>query len=187
MRKKILFSVTIISLFSIFIYPSIANNLNLYAQEPDITYKWQLGSKGSENGQFRTPHSLAVDRFGYIYVGDTGNKRIEKFYSNGTFLKSWGSVGNNNGQFLGLHDVAVDPEGKFVYTLELNNHRVQKFYSNGTYITKWGFKGTGGRDVQRSPHQIAVNSLGIVYLTDRNGNQILNVLCLYTTIPVRSL
>ena len=74
---------------------------------------------------------------------------------------------------MGLHDVTVDPEGKFVYSLELNNHRVQKFDSNGTFITKWGFNGTGGRDAQRSPHQIAVNSNGIVYLTDRNGNQIL--------------
>ena len=136
MRKKILFCVTIISLFCIYFLPSIAINLNGYAQEPEITYKRQLGSKGSEDGQFRTPHSLAVDRFGHIYVSDTGNNRIEKFYLNGTFLKSWGSVGNNNGQFLGLHDVAVDPEGKFVYTLELNNHRVQKFDSNGRFITK---------------------------------------------------
>ena len=91
----------------------------------------------------------------------------------GAFVTSWGSAGSNDGQFLGLHDVTVDPEGKFVYSLELNNHRVQKFDSNGKFITKWGFNGTGGRDVQRSPHQIAVNSMGIVYLTDRNGNQIL--------------
>ena len=74
---------------------------------------------------------------------------------------------------MGLHDVTVDPEGRFVYSLELNNHRVQKFDSNGTFITKWGYNGTGGRDAQRSPHQIAVNSMGIVYLTDRIGNQIL--------------
>ena len=173
MRKKILFYVAIIALFDMFIYPSIASYFNAYAQELEIKYKQQLGSKGSENGQFRSPHSLTVDPFGNIYVGDTGNKRIEKFYPNGTFVTSWGSAGINNGQFLGLHDVTVDPEGRFVYSLELNNHRVQKFDSNGTFITKWGFNGSGGRDAQRSPHQIAVNSNGIVYLTDRNGNQIL--------------
>ena len=71
------------------------------------------------------------------------------------------------------HDVSADPEGKFLYTVELKNHRVQKFYTNGSFVTKWGFNGTGGRDVMRSPHQIAVNSLGYVYLTDPNGNQIL--------------
>jgi DNA-binding beta-propeller fold protein YncE len=173
MRNKILFYVVIIAIFEILVYKSIASCSNVYAQEPEIKYKQQLGSKGSENGQFRTPHSLAVDRFGNIYVGDTGNKRIEKFSPNGTFITIWGSAGTNNGQFMGLHDITVDPEGKFVYSLELNNHRVQKFNSNGTFITKWGYNGTGGRDGLRSPHQIAVNLIGIVYLTDRNGNQIL--------------
>ncbi len=146
MCKKILFYVAIIALFDMLIYPSIASCVNANAQEPQIKYKQQLGSKVTENGQFRTPHSLAVDIFGNIYVGDTGNKRIEKFYPNGTFATIWGSAGINKGQFLGLHDVTVDPEGKFVYSLELNNHRVQKFDSNGTFITKWGYNGTGGRD-----------------------------------------
>jgi len=130
------FYVAIIVLLVVFIYQSIASCCSVYAQEPEIKYKQQLGSKGSENGQFRTPHSLAVDPFGNIYVGDTGNKRIEKFYPNGTYQASWGSAGSNDGQFLGLHDATVDPEGKFVYSLELNNHRVQKFDSDGRFITK---------------------------------------------------
>src|SRR6188472_2604664 len=103
MRKNILFYFVILAIFAMFVYPSIASCFSAYAQEPEIKYKQQLGSKGSENGQFRSPHSLAVDRFGNIYVGDTGNKRIEKFYPNGTFLTSWCSAGTSNGQFLGLH------------------------------------------------------------------------------------
>ncbi|MGA8563197.1 MAG: hypothetical protein WB587_00445 [Nitrososphaeraceae archaeon] len=99
MHKKILFYVTIIALFNILIYQSIASCSNVYALEPEIKYQQQLGSKGSENGQFRTPHSLAVDIFGNIYLGDTGNKRIEKFNPNGTFVASWGSAGSNDGQF----------------------------------------------------------------------------------------
>ena len=117
MCKKILLYLTIVAIFGMLMYPSIASFSNVYAQEPEIKYKQQLGSKGSENGQFRTPHSLAVDRFGNIYVGDTGNKRIEKFSPNGIFVTSWGSPGTNSSQFLGLHDVTVDPEGKFVYSL----------------------------------------------------------------------
>jgi len=134
MRKKIILYFAIVAIFDILVYQS--SYCNVYAREPEITYKLQLGSKGTENGQFKTPHSLTVDSFGNIYVGDTGNKRIEKFSPNGTFVASWGSAGTNNGQFLGLHDVTVDPEGKFVYSLELNNHRVQKFDSNGRFITK---------------------------------------------------
>ncbi len=78
MYKKILLCVAIIALFDILIYQSITSCCNVYAQEPEIKYKQQLGSKGSENGQFKTPHSLALDSFGNIYVGDTGNKRTEK-------------------------------------------------------------------------------------------------------------
>jgi len=74
---------------------------------------------------------------------------------------------------LGLHDVTVDPDGKFVYSLELDNHRVQKFGSNGTFIAKWGYNGTGGRDTLRSPPNRSKFDRNCVYLTVRNGNQIL--------------
>jgi len=163
----------IVALFGIIIYQITFCCSTSYSQETELESIKQLGMKGSEKGQFTFPHSLTVDKLGNIYVGDTGNKRIQKFTPNGTFLTSWGSEGSGNGQFLGLHDVSVDPEGKFLYTVELKNHRVQKFYTNGSFVTKWGFNGTGGRDVMRSPHQIGVNSLGYVYLTDPNGNQIL--------------
>ena len=60
---------------------------NAYSQEPEIKFKQQASvPKDLADGQIRTPHSLAVDGFGHIYVGDTGNKRVEKFYPNGTFL-----------------------------------------------------------------------------------------------------
>ena len=95
----------------------------------------ELGSKGSENGQFKSPHSLAVDRFGNIYVGDTGNKRIEKFYPNGTFVTSSG--GEGDGQFDLPTSFAIDSFG-FVYVTDINNDRVQKFDNNGKYITKLG-------------------------------------------------
>ena len=162
----------IVALFGIIIYQISFCCSTAYSQETELRFIKQLGVKGSGEGQFTFPHSLTVDKLGNIYVGDTGNKRIQKFTPNGTFLTSWGSEGTGNGQFLGLHDVTVDPEGKFLYTVELKNHRVQKFYTNGSFVTKWGFNGTGGRDVMRSPHQIGVNSLGNVYLTDPNGNQI---------------
>ena len=96
------------------------------------------GSDGSEDVQFILPHSLATDKFGNIYVTDTGNNRVEKFSSDGTFISKWGSKGMGNGQFIQLHYINVSPEGKFVYTVELGNHRVQKFTSNGNFCNNVG-------------------------------------------------
>jgi NHL repeat len=104
----------------------------------NYTFERSWGSKGAGSGQFMNPHSLAIDRFGNVYITDTGNNRVEKFASNGTLLGMWGSKGNMDGHFNQLHDIAVDPSGNFVYTVELANHRVQKFDDNGNFITKWG-------------------------------------------------
>lgn len=67
MHKKLLLYLVVIVSFNILNYQSItACCSDGYAQEPEIEYKQALGSKGSENGQFKTPHSLAIDRFGNI-------------------------------------------------------------------------------------------------------------------------
>jgi DNA-binding beta-propeller fold protein YncE len=55
----------------------------------------------------------------------------------------------------------------------LSNHRVQKFTSNGIFVTKWTYENTGGEGASRQPHQLAVDSFGNVYLTDRANSEIL--------------
>ena len=38
-------------------------------------------------GEFNTPHSIASDATGNVYVADRGNRRIQVFDSNGGFLR----------------------------------------------------------------------------------------------------
>ena len=45
------------------------------------------GSKGTGPGQFRLPHSIAIDRNNNIYVGDRSNHRIQVFDTDGKFLR----------------------------------------------------------------------------------------------------
>ena len=45
----------------------------------------QWGTFGSGPGEFNTPHSIASDAKGNIYVADRGNRRIQVFNSDGTF------------------------------------------------------------------------------------------------------
>ena len=39
----------------------------------------EWSSKGSENGRFETPHSIAFDSLGNVYVTDTDYNRVQKF------------------------------------------------------------------------------------------------------------
>ena len=45
------------------------------------------GEPGSGLGQFNTPHSIAVDAHGQVYVADRGNRRIQVFDGDGTYLR----------------------------------------------------------------------------------------------------
>jgi hypothetical protein len=45
------------------------------------------GEPGDQPGQFNTPHSIAVDAQGNVYVADRGNRRIQVFDGDGKFLR----------------------------------------------------------------------------------------------------
>ena len=45
------------------------------------------GEPGSKPGQFDTPHSIALDAEGNVYVADRGNRRIQVFDGEGKFLR----------------------------------------------------------------------------------------------------
>ena len=47
----------------------------------------QWGEPGQGPGEFNTPHSIAADAEGNIYVADRGNRRIQVFDHDGKFLR----------------------------------------------------------------------------------------------------
>ena len=46
------------------------------------------GTRGDKPGEFNTPHSIAADAQGNIYVADRFNRRIQVFDGNGKFLRA---------------------------------------------------------------------------------------------------
>ncbi len=56
-----------------------------YDRSGDWVKSW--GEKGTGPGQFRLPHSIAIDRNDNIYVGDRTNRRIQVFDTDGKFLR----------------------------------------------------------------------------------------------------
>jgi len=69
-----------------------------YDKNGDWVTQW--GSFGSGQGQFNTPHSIAVDAHDNIYVADRGNRRIQVFDTDGKFLRQF------------TIDVPVDPNAR---------------------------------------------------------------------------
>lgn len=128
------------------------------------------GTTGAGNGQFSGPVGVALDSSINVYVADTGNNRIQKFDSVGTYTTQWGTGGTGNGQFSGPTGIAVDSANN-IYVVDTGNNRVQKFTAAGVYVTQWGSSGTGNGQFS-SPRHIAIDSLNNVYVADRGNSRV---------------
>ena len=107
-----------------------------------------MGIRGSDAGQFDTPHSLATDAQGNVYVADQGNKRIQVFDGSGHVKSQITNVGvpttlcisrgshpylysSHTGDAYGMDDAAV-------YKLELDGRIVGKFGKAGKQAKELG-------------------------------------------------
>ncbi|HKC44392.1 MAG TPA: peptidyl-alpha-hydroxyglycine alpha-amidating lyase family protein [Burkholderiales bacterium] len=63
--------------------------INSRVAKADRNGNWlkSWGERGSKPGEFNTPHSIAADAKGNVYVADRGNRRIQVFDGEGKFLR----------------------------------------------------------------------------------------------------
>jgi uncharacterized repeat protein (TIGR01451 family) len=155
----------------------------------------QAGIAGSGTGQFDHPFDVAVDSANNVYVVDSRNARVQKFDSNGTFLRMWGFgvstgaaifeictsscqigvSGSGDGQFSVSVSVAgggVGVDGADnVYVTDRVLHRIQKSSSGGDFLTKWGTPGNGNGEFQ-GPSDVAISGVDNIYVADESNNRI---------------
>ena len=62
------------------------------------------GKKGIAPGEFDTPHGLAFDSKGRLFVADRNNNRIQIFDQEGTFIEQWTQFGRPSGIFIDVKD-----------------------------------------------------------------------------------
>src|SRR5882757_505803 len=128
------------------------------------------GGRGAGKGEFDSPHGIAVDRAGNIYVADTNNGRIEKFSPSGVYITSLGMKGTGYGQLGEPNGIAIDRDGN-IYIADASNHRVLKLAPDGTLIDEWkgpdpGFYG---------PRRIAIGPDNSIYVVDQGRTRIVKL------------
>ena len=105
------------------------------------------GERGSGPGQFITPHAIATDDKGNVYVADRGNHRIQVFDNNGNFKSSITSGGDPEA-------ICISP-GAHQYLFSSNSNpqndldhggEIYKLELNGTVAGKFGQAGKGPKD-----------------------------------------
>ena len=62
-------------------------NSRIAKVDKDGNWLKSWGEPGDKPGQFNTPHSIATDASGNVYVADRGNRRIQVFDNDGKFLR----------------------------------------------------------------------------------------------------
>ncbi len=90
--------------------PGAKSRISKFA--PDGAFIMSWGSWGYRDGEFRSPHSLAMDSQGRLFVADRGNRRIQIFDQQGNHLDTWYQFSRISGLFIDGNDVlyAIDSE-----------------------------------------------------------------------------
>ena len=63
------------------------------------------GSTGPAPGQFSTPHTIAFDSQGRVFVGDRNNNRIQIFDQEGKYLDAWTQFSRPSGIYIDRNDM----------------------------------------------------------------------------------
>jgi hypothetical protein len=74
-----------------------------YSKDGKFIKTW--GKKGTAPGEFDTPHAIAIDSRGRIFVGDRANNRIQIFDQDGAFIAEWKQFGRPTGLFIDKNDI----------------------------------------------------------------------------------
>lgn len=141
------------------------------------------GEPGDQPGQFNTPHSIAADARGNIYVADRGNRRIQVFDGEGKFLRqitidvpvkpdARPAIGNKPAQNTGTMSpgapwaICITPgPNQVLYSSDAFPGRIYKLTLEGKVL---GVLGESGKQLKQFGwiHEIACPSENEVYVAE---------------------
>ena len=172
----------------------------LYASDarPSYTIETVAGSSNLGDGgpaisaQFSTIKGITVDRWGNLFISDTGNNRVRKVTPDGVVTTVAGNgtpaFGGDGGPAAAAslnqpYGLATDWNGN-LYVADCGNGRVRRIAADGTISTVAGNGSNGGPVGQTgpatqarlmSPRNLAIDRLGNLYISEFDGFRIRKV------------
>lgn len=125
------------------------------SSRPMASSATNLGSVGSQDGQFNTPCDIAVDGQGRVLVVDMCNHRVQVFTVEGNFLAKWGTEG---GKVFVRRRFHLRPPCAGIYI---------RWYFPGQV----GTRGNGDGQLEH-PNGIAVDAQGRVVVADMGNHRV---------------
>jgi DNA-binding beta-propeller fold protein YncE len=143
------------------VYVADRDNHRIQVLDPNLSYSFSFGTKGSGDGEFNHPGFIAVDDEHNIYVTDMNNHRIQKFDSKGNFLAQFKRP-NSSSSTVGI---TTDNNNSLLYVADGCN--ISIFTVEGHFLKS--FK------VHDHAHLegITFDSKGNLYVSDYNNHQLL--------------
>ena len=157
------------------------------------TGQWGHSGDGgpATSAQLRSPHGVAVDGLGNLYIADTYSSCVRRVDTAGVITTvagtgEWGYSGDGgpatNAQLQRPRGVAVDGLGN-LYIADSDNHCVRRVDTAGVITTvagtgERGYSGDGGPPTSaqlRSPQGVAVDGLGNLYVADYLNHRVRRV------------
>jgi uncharacterized protein (TIGR03437 family) len=143
---------------------------------------------GTTAGLLICPEGVALDASGNIYISDSEQHVVAKF-ANGVLTLNFAGTGDDgfagdggpaaNAALADPAGVATDAAGN-VYIADPVNNRIRRVTPDGIIstiagVTKFGYSGDGGPALEAqmwSPHGVAVDASGNVYIADTENDVI---------------
>lgn len=123
----------------------------------------EAGQMSDLPGNFYFPNGVAVSDDSRLMIGDSNNRRVQVFSTEGDFDYFIRTSGIPRG-------MVIDDEDR-LYVVDALSHTTDVYSLSGDRIVSFGTEGVGPGQF-RYANDIALDSAGRIYLTDRENNQI---------------
>jgi len=184
---RIVGAMAILALLFLVVYKNQPSPTETFTVSTLAGGEWGFADGEGSIARFGFPHAIAIDPAGNLYVTDSSY--IRKITPKGEVSTLAGSEKSgfadgegSAAQFRSPRGIAIDAAGN-LYVADTGNHRIRKVTPEGVVSTlagsgKTGHGGGGFADGEgssaqfKSPHGIAIDAAGNLYVADTDNNLI---------------